>query len=43
MAIVFYFITLILAVLAGVIFRRIGNVFPLLNELTIGVYPKRKH
>lgn len=43
MAIIFYFITLILAVLAGVIFRRIGNVFPLLNELTIGVYSKRKH
>ena len=42
LAIAFYFATLSLAMLGAVVCRKIGESFPLLNELTIGVYAKRK-
>lgn len=40
-AIVFYFATLTLAMLSAIVCRKAGELFPLLNELTIGVYPKK--
>ncbi len=42
LAILFYFATVILAVLSAMLFRNLGRHFPLLNILTIGVYPKKK-
>ncbi|MDD6134332.1 MAG: acyltransferase [Selenomonadaceae bacterium] len=41
-AIVFYFATLALAMLGAIICRKIGDQLPILNELTIGVYPRKK-
>ena len=41
-AIVFYVVTAGIAVTAGVLVRQLGNIIPLINELTIGVYPKNK-
>ena len=41
-AIAFYFATLALAMLGAIICRKIGEQLPILNELTIGVYPKKK-
>jgi len=40
--IVFYFVTLTLSMIAAVMFRRLGTHIPILNELTIGVYPRKK-
>ena len=42
MAIAFYFSTLALAVIAAVLCRKIGTIWPCFNEWTIGVYPKKK-
>lgn len=42
LTIVFYFVILALSMLAAVLCRRIGNHVPILNELTIGAYPKKK-
>ena len=42
LAVAFYCATLILAMLAAMLCRKIGEAFPLLNEWTIGVYPKKK-
>ncbi len=39
--IIFYWSTLILSILAAMICRKIGEHIPLLNKLTIGVYPKK--
>lgn len=41
-AILFYVAVLSLSLLAAEIFRRLGERVPLINELTIGVYPKKK-
>ena len=41
-AIAFYFATLILAMLGAILCRKLGEKLPLINELTIGVYPKKK-
>lgn len=41
-AIAFYVATLALAMLGAIVCRKAGEAFPLLNELTIGVYPKKK-
>lgn len=40
--IVFYFVILALSILAAALFRALGTRLPLLNELTIGAYPKKK-
>ena len=40
--IVYYFVILGLSMLAAVICRKIGEHLPLLNEWTIGVYPRKK-
>ena len=37
----FYFATLILSVLAAIACRKLGTYVPILNKLTIGVYPKK--
>jgi hypothetical protein len=37
-AIGFYCATLSLSVLAAVLFRRLGDMIPLINALTIGIY-----
>ena len=42
-AIVFYIIAVVLSLITAVWFRNFGNEYPLLNKLTIGVYPKLKH
>ena len=42
LAVAFYCATLVLAMLAAMLCRKIGESFPLLNEWTIGVYPKKK-
>ena len=42
LAIVFYCLVVALAVAAAAVCRRIGAHWPLLNILTIGVYPKKK-
>ena len=39
--IAFYWATLILSILAAIICRKIGEAIPILNKLTIGVYPKK--
>jgi len=39
-AVSFYLSVLTLSLLAALIFRRLGNLFPPINILTIGVYPK---
>lgn len=41
-AIIFYFATLILAIVAAICCRKIGNAFPWINALTIGVYQRKK-
>ena len=41
-AIAFYFATLGLAMLGAIVCRKIGEQLPILNKLTIGVYPKKK-
>ena len=41
-AIFFYFATLLIAMLMAIACRKIGSCYSLLNELTMGVYPKRK-
>lgn len=38
----FYIATLLLSLLLAAICRKIGNSFPLLNKLTIGIFPKAK-
>ena len=43
LAIAFYLVITLLAVGAAAIFRHLGNTLPLINILTIGVYPKRKN
>lgn len=43
LAIAFYLAITLLAVGAAAIFRHLGNTLPLINILTIGVYPKRKN
>ena len=40
-AIAFYFAVLILSMMLAVVFRKIGEHLPFVNELTIGVYPKK--
>ena len=40
-AIAFYFAVLILSMVLAVVFRKIGEHLPLVNKLTIGVYPKK--
>lgn len=40
--IVFYFVILALSMLAAALCRALGTHLPLLNELTIGAYPKKK-
>ncbi|MBQ5413551.1 MAG: acyltransferase [Schwartzia sp.] len=40
-AIVFYILIAVTAVTAAVIMRRIGNNIPIINMLTIGIYPKK--
>lgn len=42
LTIAFYFVALLLSVLAAAICRKIGEYVPLLNELTIGVFPKKR-
>lgn len=42
LAIGFYVLTLIGAMLLATLFRKLGTHYPVLNELTIGVYPKKK-
>ena len=37
----FYLATLLLAILAAILCRKLGEHFALINELTIGVYPKK--
>lgn len=41
-AIAFYFATLGLAMLGAIVCRKIGEQLPILNKLTIGVYPRKK-
>ena len=41
-AIVFYCIVVLAAVLAGILFRKLGHQWPIINILTIGVYPRKK-
>lgn len=41
-ALVFYFLTAILSLLAAALCRRLGNLLPPLNFLTIGIWPKKK-
>lgn len=41
-SILFYTVTLLLSVLIAALCRQIGNSFPLINKLTIGVFPKTK-
>lgn len=41
-SILFYIVTLLLSVLIAALCRQIGNSFPLINKLTIGVFPKTK-
>lgn len=41
-ALSFYCAVLLLSLMAAALCRRLGEKLPLLNELTIGVYPKRK-
>ena len=41
-SILLYIATLLLSVLIAALCRKIGNIFPLLNKLTIGVFPKTK-
>jgi surface polysaccharide O-acyltransferase-like enzyme len=38
----FYFIVLSLSMVSGILCRKIGEYIPLLNKLTIGVYPRKK-
>lgn len=40
-ALIFYVAVAVLAVALAVIMRRIGNHIPIINELTIGIYPKK--
>lgn len=42
LALLFYLATLLLSIAAAAAARNAGNRVPLLNQLTIGVYPKRK-
>ena len=37
----FYWSTLILSILAAIICRKLGEYLPLINKLTIGIYPKK--
>ena len=41
-AIAFYCAVLGGAMLLAVVFRKLGEKIPMVNELTIGVYPKKK-
>ncbi len=41
-AIAFYFAITILSIITAIIFRRIGQAVPVMNALTIGVWPKKK-
>ena len=41
LAISFYCATLVLSILAAIVCRRFGEYCPLLNEWTIGIYPKK--
>lgn len=41
-SILFYIVTLLLSMLIAALCRKIGNNFPLINKLTIGVFPKTK-
>ena len=40
-AIAFYFAVLAISMVLAVVFRKIGERLPLVNKLTIGVYPKK--
>ena len=42
LALAFYAAVLALSIAAAAVMRRLGGVFPLVNEVTIGVYPKKK-
>lgn len=42
LALLFYLATLLLAMAAAMLARNLGKSFPLINKLTIGVYPKKK-
>ena len=42
LALAFYGLTLLLSVIAAALCRRLGDAFPLVNALTIGVYKKKK-
>lgn len=42
LALGFYVLTLVGAMLLATLFRKLGTRYPLLNELSIGVYPKKK-
>jgi surface polysaccharide O-acyltransferase-like enzyme len=41
-AIVFYCVVILLAISAGMFFRKLGQHWPIVNILTIGIYPKKK-
>lgn len=41
-AIIFYFLTVFISLLFAAIFRNLGIKYPLLNKLTIGIYPRKK-
>ena len=41
-ALAFYAAILLLSLLAAILCRRLGNALPILNEATIGIYPKTK-
>ena len=41
-ALAFYAAVLLLSLLAAILCRRLGNALPILNEATIGIYPKTK-
>jgi hypothetical protein len=41
LALAFYVLTLLLSVIAAALCRRLGDAFPMVNALTIGVYKKK--
>ncbi len=42
-AIIFYVLTVLISLIFAALFRNFGNKYPLINKLTIGIYPKRKN